>query len=875
MTWFVRYAIAFGSIAWMCPGGPRDAAGAAPAQIEFNRDIRPLLSQNCFVCHGPDKNERQADLRLDTKEGLFSAVEDRTPVVPHKPDGSELLRRISSTDADERMPPADSGKKLAPREIELIRAWIEQGAPWQGHWAYLPVARPSLPLPSGGNGASSATSPIDLLLSPQLQALGLTPAPRTDKRTLIRRLHADLVGLPPSIEEVEAFVHDPAPDAYEKLVDRLLASPHFGERMAIFWLDLVRFADTIGYHSDNPRNIAPYRDTVIRAFNANQRFDQFTVEQLAGDLLPNPTPQQLVASGYHRLLMTTEEGGAQPKEYAAKYLADRVRNVAAVWLGATMGCAECHDHKFDPYTTRDFYSLAAFFADVREADVGRREPGMLLPTPDQAARLKELDDQRAALQAKLDTDTPELTAAQAEWERSVLAPADKAPEKAADQKPAPASAESPQTGQQPSPEKKVPPPPAPILALLAIQPEQRSAEQKGQLAAHYRSIAPLLDPVRAELAAVDKSKQELEAQIPRSLVVHRDEPRTVRVLPRGNWLDETGPVVQPAVPSFLAPPLEVTGRRANRLDLARWLTSPSHPLPARVFVNRIWKQFFGQGISRSLEDFGAQGEWPGNQALLDWLASEFIASGWDVKHLIRQIVLSDAYQRSSVPAQDHLRLDPQNRLFARQARFRLDAEWVRDQALAVSGLLVKKIGGESAKPYQPAGYWDFLNFPTRTWQADSGENQYRRGLYTFWQRTFPHPSLLAFDAPTREECTAERVRSNVPQQALVLLNDPTYIEAARAFAVRILKEGGDSAPGRIDWAFRSALGRPPSAEEKTLMTDLVEKHRQRYLDDRPAAERLLKVGLFSPSEPLDPADLAAWTSAARVVLNLHEFITRN
>jgi hypothetical protein len=760
------------------------AAPPLPQVVEFNRDIRHIFSDNCYACHGPDKNARKADLRLDIEAG---ALRKEDPIiVPGKPDQSELYRRLTAHDVQERMPPARFVKKPTPRQIELIRRWIEQGAKWQKHWSLLAVGRPAVP-PVDPKGAPR--SPIDHFILARLEQEGLPPGSEADRRTLIRRLSFDLVGLPPAPEEVDAFLADQSPDAYEKLVDRLLASKHFGERLALYWLDLVRYADTAGYHSDNHRDIALYRDYVINAFNNNKPFDRFTIEQLAGDLLPDATVETRIASGYNRLLMTTEEGGAQAKEYQAKYAADRVRNASVVWLGLTMGCAECHDHKFDPVTTKEFYRFASFWADVKEKAVGRQDQDRL-PTPEQDRRLKELTEQVARVQKE----------------------------------------------------------------LAATKPENPELKKK--------------------LAELQKQKQELERHISQTLLTTTVPPRMMRVLPRGNWLSDAGEVVEPGVPASL-PPLGVTGRRANRLDLARWLVRDDNPLAARVFVNRLWMLLFGEGLVKTMDDFGAQGTWPSHPELLDYLASEFRAKGWDVKRLLRLLVLSRTYRQASTASEVVRQRDPYNVLLARQARFRLDAETVRDNALAISGLLVRKIGGPSVKPYQPAGYWAMLNFPKREWENDSGEGLYRRGLYTYWCRTFPYPSLVAFDAPSREECTVERPRSNTPLQALVLLNDPVYVEASRAFAERVLREGGADVAARLHFAFRQALQRQPLPAELKVLEPLFAKHLRQYREDRAAAEALLHTGARPVPNGLDVAELAAWTSVARVLLNLHETITRN
>jgi len=815
---------------------PREgkAAGPAPKTVEFNRDVRPVLSDNCYPCHGPDPKHREADLRLDVRDVAVSAK----AIVPGSPDKSELVSRIFSKTPDERMPPPSSRKTLTAEQKEILKRWIAEGAVYQGHWSYSPPTRPAVP--AGANG-------VDYLVQKRLAEAGLKPSPEADRRTLIRRLYQDLAGLPPKPEQVDAFVADRDPQAYQRLVEQLLASPHYGERMAIGWLDVVRYADTIGYHSDNPRNVWPYRDYVIRAFNENKPFNEFTVEQLAGDLLPNSTQQQKVGSGFNRLLLSTEEGGAQPKDYEARMLTDRVRAVGTVWLGQTFGCCQCHDHKFDPITMRDFYSMGAFFADIQESILGRREDGMMLASPEQLAEVARLDAEIGKLQQQFAASTPELLAAQKAWEAEALSA-----------KPAPGSPALPKE----------------IVDLLKIEAAKRSETQKQRLSQHYRDIAPQLADLRKRLAEARKAKETLEAGIPRCLVSISGSPRTVRLLPRGDWMNESGPVMQPALPGFLPGP-KIEGRRPTRLDLAQWIIARDNPLTARVFVNRLWKQFLGIGISRTLDDLGSQGEWPTSPQLLDWLACEFMESGWNVKHLVRIIVSSQTYRQSSVATAELLARDPENRLMARQGRFRMDAELVRDNALSISGLLVPKIGGPSVKPYQPPGYWENLNFPTREYVAEVGESQYRRGLYTWWQRSFLHPSLLAFDAPSREECAADRTRANIPQQALVLLNDPTYLEAARALAARILKEGGADVPSRLDWAWRQALGRKPREDEVAAARTVLEKHLTQYTQDPAAAQALLKVGLAPPPQGIAPAELAAWTSVARVLLNLHETITRS
>jgi len=833
-------------LATLCLAAPL-ASAADP--VEFNRDIRPILSDNCFSCHGNDASHRKAKLRLDVREEALK----KEAFVPGKAEASELVKRLFLTDPDEMMPPPESHKKLTLEQKELLKRWVAEGAKYQNHWSYEAPRKAAVP---------STDKAIDTLIAARLKTKGVAPAAEADRRTLARRLYADLLGLPPTPEEVDAFVKDTAPDAYAKLVDRLLASPHYGERMAIGWLDVVRFADTIGYHSDTARNVWPYRDYVIRSFNQNKPFDRFTLEQVAGDLLPDSDQEAKVGSGFNRLLLTTEEGGAQPKDYQQRMLNDRVRAVGAAWLGQTTGCAQCHDHKFDPFTQRDFFTLGAFFADIHEPDIGRREEGMLIATPDQVKRLAELTTEIAQAKKTLDVDLASLTAAIAAWEQEL----------AEEGKPAPAAEKTKAKAKRKDVDAKLAAQAAPILKKPA---DKRSAAEKNILRDYYLSQHP--EALKAERNAVvqtQKTHDAFRAAIPKSLVTYKAATaRTVRILPRGNWMDESGEIVKAALPHYLPQP-KFEGRVPDRLDLAKWLVARENPLTARVVMNRLWAQFFGIALSKNPGDLGAQGELPPNQALLDWLAVEFVDAKWDLKHMVRLIVNSQAYRRSSVATPAQTTADPYNRELARQSPYRLDAELVRDNALAISGLLVPKIGGPSVKPYQPAKYWENLNFPTREWQNDSGESLYRRGMYTWWQRSFTHPSMLAFDAPSREECTAERNRSNIPQQALVLLNDPAYVEAARAFAARILQSEGD-APKRITWAFQQALQRQPIADEMKTLSSLFTKHLTDYQKDPAAAEALLQTGAAPVPATLNKPELAAWTHIARVLLNLHETVTRS
>ncbi len=762
------------------------AAGAAAADrpVDFNRDVRPILSDKCFACHGPDEKQRKADLRLDTQDGAAEVI------TPGKPAESEMVRRITAADESERMPPKKSGKALTPAEVALLRRWVAEGAAYKVHWAYVPPTRHPIP------EVKDATWPlnwVDRFVLARLEKEGLRPSPEADKVTLVRRLYFDLTGLPPKPEEVDAFVADADPQAYERLVDRLLASERYGERMAVYWLDLVRYADTVGYHGDQDHNASPYRDWVIDAFNRNLPFDRFTREQLAGDLVPDSGVDQKIASCYNRLLQTSHEGGVQPKEYLAIYAADRVRNLSGVWMGATVGCAQCHDHKYDPYTQRDFYSLAAFFADV--------------------------DEEKHLRGAGTDT---------------------------------------------------VPTKRPPEIPVHTRRERERLAELGARIAELEKQDG---EAAKAELAALTKDRDALKK--PRLVMVTQAvAPRTIRVLPRGNWMDDSGPVVEPAVPAFLGK-LAVSGRRANRLDLANWLTDPEHGvggLTARVFVNRLWYLFFGVGLSKSLDDFGGQGEPPAHPELLDNLAVEF-ASDWDVKRMVKLLVTSRAYRQSSLEPPALRERDPENRLYARQSRFRLAAEFVRDNALSIAGLLVLDVGGVPAKPYQPAGYYRHLNFPKREYKADTDSRQWRRGVYVHWQRQFLHPMLKAFDAPSREECTAQRPRSNTPLAALVLLNDPTFVEAARVFAERVMTKGDDAE--RVEYAFRQATDRKPDGVERGALLELLGKERARYKAYPKAADELAHTGLVPVPEDLDVSELAAWTAVCRAILNLDETMTRN
>lgn len=774
------------------PAGVKKALFEIEGLIQFNRDIRPILSNNCFKCHGPDRNQRKAKLRLDDRDDALLERDGVSAVVSGKARDSEMVFRILSDDAEMHMPPEGSGKSLTDREKALLYLWIDQGAKYESHWAYTIPQRPEVP---ETKFTGWGKNPIDRFIGRRLGQAGLKPSAEAAPHTLIRRLHFDLTGLPPARSDIKKSRAKPNEKSYKKLVRQLMSSPHYGEKMSQPWLDVVRYADTAGFHSDDYRSVWPYRDYVIRAFNENMPFDQFTREQMAGDLFPESTQEQLIASGYNRLNQVTSEGGAQPGEYIIKYRHDRVRTTATAWLGTTMGCAECHDHKFDPISTKEFYQFSSFFADLEERgkyEKGRLgyEPFMTLPTEDELDEVKSIEKKLASLSKRSGKGDQTKTA--------------------------------------------------------------------------------------KEIDRLKREKKKVVANFTTTLIAKAIEPREVRILPRGDWLNHSGEVVGPGVPSTIFEMGSGAGR-ATRMDLADWIVDEKNPLTARVFVNRLWKQFFGTGLSKVLDDMGLQGEYPSHPELLDWLAVEFVESGWDVKHMVEMIVASNTYRQSSMPRPDAEKMDPYNRLLARQSRIRLEAEQVRDNALSISGLLVRNVGGPSVKPYQPEAYFADTYASVgnqKTYTPDSGEKQYRRGLYTYWKRSFLHPSMLAFDAPSREECVAQRVVSNIPQQALVLLNDPTYLEAARAFAVRMIFDGGDSIEERVTFGWHEALSREPTKSEVAILKSLVERHGGAFEQDIENAKLLIAIGQSNNPEEISPAELAAWTSVARAILNTHESITR-
>jgi hypothetical protein len=730
---------------------------AQDPEPSFNRDVRPILSEHCFACHGPDAKRRESGLRLDTREGAAAAI------VPGRPEKSGLLLRLHSADREERMPPAGTGKRPTAEQAAVLRRWIAAGAPWEESWSFTRPRRPALP------EAAGAPHPVDRFIHDRLRREGIVPAGEASRETLVRRLSLDLTGLPPTPAEVDAFLADASPGAYGRLVDRLLASPRYGERIAVEWLDAARFADTHGLHVDSHRDMSLWRDGVIAAFNANQPFDRFTIEQLAGDLLPDPTPAQRIASGFNRNHMISYQGSSIPEKVRNGYVVDRVNTTGTVWLGLTLGCAQCHDHKFDPVTQEDYYRLYAFFNQVDE---------------------KALDGA---------------------WGNA-----------------------------------------NPIYL-----PERSDAER----------FALLLKGAKK-----DAEIRELLRTAPNAMVMKDAEtPRATHVLERGEY-NRPGKRVEAGVPAAL--PAMGPDLPRNRLGLARWLVDPANPLTARVVVNRYWQLLFGTGLVESSEDFGAQGSWPSHPELLDWLAVEFVESGWDVKAMIRLLATSATYRRSSEARPDLLARDPRNRLLARGPRFRLSAEQIRDQALAAAGILSDRIGGPSVKPLQPPGVWEAVasqekgKYSAQEYVPGTGEDLRRRSLYTFWKRLAPPPTMQAFDAPSRETCTVRRQRTNTPLQALVTLNDPQFVEAARVLAVRALAE-----PDPIGAIYRRVLARRPLPRERGVLGDLVATLAASFSAEPSAARSLLSVG-ESPAPAGDPVEAAAWTLAASAVLNLDEALTR-
>ncbi|MDO8541197.1 MAG: PSD1 and planctomycete cytochrome C domain-containing protein [Opitutaceae bacterium] len=1018
-------------------------AGAAEP-ITFNQHIRPILAENCFACHGIDAKKREKKLRLDQRESALSDRKGVHAIVPGDLEQSELWQRINSPHEDEVMPPPDSHKSpLKPPQRDLIRQWILQGAEYQSHWAYEPVARPEVPPPTAGAGDHS----VDRYIAAKLAARQLALSPEAPPEILVRRLTLDLTGLPPTPDEVAAYVADRAPGSYERLVERLLASPRYGEHFGRHWLDAIRYADTHGLHLDNVRTIWPYRDWVVQAFNRNLPFDQFTIEQLAGDMLPHPRVDQVVATGYNRNHLSTSEGGAIEAEAEARNTADRVDTTSAVWMGLTANCASCHDHKFDPLTQREYYSLGAIFKGLADRvwDGNVRVAGPVAIIGDTAEKQRRIDEINAAvkpLEAAVTARAEELMAAgttlikpdrkpityemiwaedsdlptpdnvtgpapAGQWlggkdvpvaggkralrlegkvERPIAFTAGDVmltvrteatafvhvqldptnPPRAlslefiSEQKTrrvvwGDATAFGPEVAQNAAFGGALPPPGSyvrleamacesglhegktytgirlaqsdgaawwdrigavytspsasddPLISrgawagslrtgarafdafplrhdinfLVGLSATQQNDEEKKRIADFYRDYiyGPLRGALEPQVHAARRLMAEqvhYEMTLPITLVsAERSEPLPARILIRGQY-DKPGDPVEARTPAFL-PPVEKTGGRVTRLDFARWLVSPTHPLTSRVAVNRFWQQLFGAGLVRTPTDFGAQGEPPTHPQLLDWLASEFMQSGWDVKRLVRLLVTSRTYRQDSRVTPKLLEIDPANKLLARASRLRLDAEVLRDQALAIGGLLRPQIGGPPVRPYQPGNIWEPVAFGgsnTKVYVQDHGEALYRRSLYSFWKRTAPAPSMVTFDAPSRETFCVGRGRSNTPLQALALMNDVQQFEAARAFAERLLVRTSTE-PERLAFAFQCVAARPPTPAEQTLLAETLATHRAHFAQNREAASQVLNNGESKPSAILPADDFAAWTMVANLLLNLDEAINRN
>lgn len=1052
-----RHQQGFDVVRWvmLLVGAPVLISSSATAvEISFNRDIRPILSDVCFKCHGPDEQQRVGEFRLDTKAGALARVEGGHAVVPHDVDGSLLFQRVTSSDADVRMPPPDSGRNLTAQQIELLRQWIADGAQWQEHWAFIPPQQPELPATRATDWCRNA---IDHFVLARLEQQRLQPSSRTDRRTLIRRAALDLNGLPPTPAEVDAFVEDDSSDAWQQVVDRLLRSPRYGETMAIGWLDAARYADTSGYQNDGPRDMWRWRDWVIDAFNSNMPFDRFTVEQLAGDLLPNASLSQRIATGFNRNHRGNAEGGIVPEEYQVEYVVDRVDTTATVWLGLTMGCARCHDHKYDPVTQKDFYQVFAFFNNIpengRAIKEGNSPPYIKAPTSAHQQTLKNLDDRVAASGLRVQELDAQLQKELTAWQQSFVdtKPVDwtiadglvnrfelngsvrdsvqKTDEAAVSPTVDDESTVRFGTGQHgqsaefdgkhhadagdvanfgyfdkfsisawvrpkkptgtivsrmisvpqgsgyyvhlnngrlqvnlvkrwlddsvrvesrdtlplnewqhvtvtydgsrvakgirayrngkplellvrydginqsfaaeeplriggghsnftgdiddvqiydralSSVEASQVAVPASINQIVAMERARRSAAQTGKLTKyfiqHYASED--IRKAHAAIVAARRERAEFYESIPTVMVMQdMDTPRPTHILTRGQY-DAPAQKVAAGVPDVL--PSLPAGAANNRLGFAQWLIDPGHPLTARVAVNRIWQMYFGTGLVKTTEDFGAQGDMPSHPELLDWLATEFIRSGWNVKALHKLIVTSATYQQSSSATADLRDKDPENRLLARGPRFRLPAETVRDQALFISGLLAERIGGPSVRPYQPDGLWKEIA-STTDYEQSHGKDLYRRSLYTYWKRTVAPPTMVTLDATSRESCIVKRSRTNTPLQALALMNEVTFVEAARTLAQRVMMGTEKAAKPRLDRAFKRVTSRLPTAGERDVLSQAYVRYLATFRASPQAAEKLLSVGESPHDTNLNAAESAAWTMVMSVILNLDEVVTK-
>ncbi len=808
-----------------------------PKVVDFNRDIRPILSDNCYLCHGPAKATRKADLRLDVEEEAFADRGGYFALVPGKLKESHLYKRVSSKDKSKQMPPPTFDRRPSPRQIELVRLWIEQGAKWQKHWSFVPPERPELPQVKN---QSWVRNPIDAFVLARLEGEQLSPSPEASRETLLRRVTFDLTGMPPTSAEIDAFVRDDSPNAYEKVVDRLLASPRYGERMVLEWLDAARYSDTNGYQTDGTRAMWPWRDWVIEALNKNMPFDQFTIEQIAGDMLPNSTLPQKIATGFHRNHMLNGEGGRIAEESRVDYVVDRVDTTFTIWQGLTAGCARCHEHKYDPISQQEYYGLYAYFNNIDESGgVDRRNstaaPVLELPTDEQKTKIAEREKVVQDLEKKAKDMADKLLAGLADWEKDLQT--EKLPEN--------------------------------VQKALKVELAKRTAEQSKAVSDHFLSNFPERQTLQKELDKAKKSLNDVKNSVLITMVMEeRKQPRETFVLVRGVY-NKYGEKVSPGLPTAF-PPLPKDAPN-NRLGFARWLVDKSNPLTARVTVNRMWQMFFGAGLVKTAEDFGAQGEWPSHPELLDWLAVEFMKD-WNVQRMHKLIVMSAVYRQSSKVTATALEKDPDNRLLSRGPRFRLSPFNLRDQALAVSGLLVDKIGGPPVRPYQPPGLWEDFSFNQIKYTQDHGEKLYRRSLYTFWRRSIAPPNM--FDTSARQVCTVRQSRTNTPLHALILLNDVTFVEAARVWAERLMKEGGKTPEQRLNLAFRMATARQPTAAEQNVLLHGFERTLNHYRGDRDAALKLVQTG-ESPRDPrLDPVKQAAYAAVLNMILNLDEAVTK-
>ena len=819
--------------------------GAADTPISYTREIRPILSENCFYCHGQDPNQRKADIRFDTLQGQ----KESGTITPGKPSESPLIDRIHSGDATKLMPPPKSNRKLTADQKKLLERWIAEGARFEDHWAFVPPVRPPVPEVPG------ITHPVDRFLAAAQKVKGIQPNPEADRRTLIRRLSLDLTGLPPTPTEVDTFANDPDPKAYDKLVDRLMASPHYGERQALPWLDAARYADSNGFQQDGDTFQWVWRDWVVKALNDNMPFDRFSTEQLAGDLLPGATPAQKVATAFNRNHLVNGEGGAIPDEQRFVIYFDRMDVTATNWLGLTLACAQCHDHKYDPITTRDYYSLMAGFNQLSESGLAgfqssktRVSPPFLeYPLPGQKEKIAALEQEAGELANQLEKR-------KSEWEQKTSAD-NKFPNKAIRDQILSRAQEKP----------------------LKDLPEAQRKDEEKKRADREKAIRDHFEQkVAADLAAKLKAARDRinafkNDELPKVMVMADDKPRDTFILNRGEYL-KPGDKVTFGTPGFL-PPLPKDAPK-NRLGFARWLFAPENPLTARVAVNRLWQNLFGAGLVRTAEDFGVQGELPTHPALLDWLAVEFRENGWDMKKINRLLVTSAAYKRSARVTREQLALDPENRLLARFPRVRLPAMVLRDVALATSGLLDRRVGGKPVYPYQPTGIWDTLAITKErdfTYPASSGTDLYRRSLYTFWRRTVGPANM--FDASSRQACRVRAGTTNTPLHALTTLNDATWNEAARVLAANLLRDLPDDT-ARQDRLFEMVLARKPAPSEKAALGKMLHNQMTHFAGDPTAAKKATSAGSAPRDEKLDATRWAAWTQVCLAVYNLDEALTR-